>query len=83
VIGWSVAPHMRTELVADALTMAVATRGGAVDGVVFHTDRGSQGGFNRWSQHQLVGGILAVVSWLAGLGAGSCLVRGCFLVGRV
>jgi putative transposase len=42
VIGWSVAEHMRTELVADALTMAAATRGGAVDGVVFHSDRGSQ-----------------------------------------
>lgn len=42
VIGWSVASHMRTELVADALEMAVATRGGHVDGVVFHTDRGSQ-----------------------------------------
>lgn len=42
VIGWSVANHMRTELVASALEMAVATRGGAVDGVVFHTDRGSQ-----------------------------------------
>lgn len=42
VIGWSVAEHMRTELVADALNMAVATRGGDVDGVVFHSDRGSQ-----------------------------------------
>ena len=44
VIGWSVAAHMRTELVADALKMAVATRGGAgqVDGVFFHSDRGSQ-----------------------------------------
>jgi transposase InsO family protein len=42
VIGWSVAAHMRTELVADALNMAVATRGGHVDRVVFHTDRGSQ-----------------------------------------
>jgi transposase InsO family protein len=42
VIGWSVADHMRTELVADALHMAAATRGGTVDGVVFHTDRGSQ-----------------------------------------
>jgi transposase InsO family protein len=42
IIGWSVASHMRTELVADALTMAVATRGGAVNGVVFHSDRGSQ-----------------------------------------
>ncbi len=42
VIGWSVAAHMRTELVADALRMATATRGGAIDGVVFHSDRGSQ-----------------------------------------
>lgn len=42
VIGWSVAGHMRTELVTDALNMAVATRGGHADGVVFHSDRGSQ-----------------------------------------
>jgi transposase InsO family protein len=42
VIGWSVANHMRTALVVDALKMAVATRGGAVSEVVFHTDRGSQ-----------------------------------------
>lgn len=42
VIGWSVAEHMRTDLVADALRMAAATRGGRVDGVVFHSDRGSQ-----------------------------------------
>jgi transposase InsO family protein len=41
VIGWAAADHMRTELVADALTMAVATRGGDVAGVVFHSDRGS------------------------------------------
>lgn len=42
VIGWAAAEHMRTGLVADALTMAVATRGGYVSGVVFHSDRGSQ-----------------------------------------
>jgi transposase InsO family protein len=42
VIGWSAAAHMRSELVADALAMAVATRGGTVNGVVFHSDRGSQ-----------------------------------------
>ena len=42
VIGWSLAGHMRTELVADALTTAAATRGGDIDGVVFHSDRGSQ-----------------------------------------
>ena len=42
VLGWAVATHMRTELVAAALRMAIATRGGHVDGVVFHSDRGSQ-----------------------------------------
>lgn len=41
VIGWAAAHHMRVELVADALDMAVATRGGHVAGVVFHSDRGS------------------------------------------
>jgi transposase InsO family protein len=41
VIGWAAADHMRTELVADALDMAVATRGGHIAGVVFHSDRGS------------------------------------------
>ncbi|TWD17697.1 integrase-like protein [Streptomyces sp. T12] len=33
---------MRTELVVDALTMTSATRGGHVDGVIFHADRGSR-----------------------------------------
>jgi transposase InsO family protein len=42
VIGWGVADHLRTPLVAAALEMAVATRGGAVNGVVFHSDRGCQ-----------------------------------------
>jgi len=42
VIGWALADHLRAELVCDALTMAVATRGGRVDGVVFHSDRGCQ-----------------------------------------
>jgi putative transposase len=43
VIGWGVADHLRTPVVSAALEMAVATRGGgAVDGVVFHSDRGCQ-----------------------------------------
>ncbi|GAA2283476.1 hypothetical protein GCM10010430_81080 [Kitasatospora cystarginea] len=46
VLGWSMAPHMRDELVVSALEMAVAARGGKVAGVVFHSDHGSQGGFN-------------------------------------
>ncbi len=42
VLGWSMATHMRAELVIDALKMAVAARGGSVPGVIFHADRGSQ-----------------------------------------
>lgn len=41
VVGWSVADHMRTELVEEALAMAVATREPA-PGLVHHTDRGVQ-----------------------------------------
>lgn len=41
VVGWSVAAHMRTELVADALRMAAATRGG-LGGAIFHSDHGAQ-----------------------------------------
>ena len=43
-IGYSMAEHMRSELVLDALTMAVTARGGdkAVAGIISHADRGSQ-----------------------------------------
>ncbi|AKE01242.1 integrase (plasmid) [Rhodococcus erythropolis] len=42
VLGWSVADHMRTELVIAALDMAVEARGGGVAGTIMHSDRGSQ-----------------------------------------
>ena len=42
VLGWQADDHMRAELVVNALTMAVDHRGGRVDGVIFHADRGSQ-----------------------------------------
>ena len=42
VIGWAIADHLRASLVCAALRMAVATRGGSVVGVVFHSDRGCQ-----------------------------------------
>jgi transposase InsO family protein len=42
LIGYSMAGHMRTELVADALNMAATTRGGRTAGIIFHGDRGSQ-----------------------------------------
>ncbi|WP_425826346.1 DDE-type integrase/transposase/recombinase [Streptomyces fractus] len=41
VAGWSIASHMRTELVEDALKMAAATRG-ILDGAVFHGDIGTR-----------------------------------------
>jgi len=42
LLGYSMAGHMRTELVLDALTMAIAARDGVVAGVIAHADRGSQ-----------------------------------------
>jgi transposase InsO family protein len=41
VVGWAMADHMRTELVYDALTMAIDQRRPAA-GLIFHSDRGSQ-----------------------------------------
>jgi transposase InsO family protein len=41
VIGFALADHLRTELVTDALTNAVAARDPA-PGVIFHSDRGCQ-----------------------------------------
>jgi transposase InsO family protein len=41
--GWSIADHMRTSLVADALRAAAATRG-SLAGAVFHSDHGTQYG---------------------------------------
>ena len=38
--GWTIADHMRTELVEDALNAAAATRG-SLKGAVFHSDHGS------------------------------------------
>lgn len=42
IIGWSMARHMRTELVSDALRNALDTRGGHVNGVIFHSGGGRQ-----------------------------------------
>ena len=41
VVGFALADHLRTELVADALANAVAARDPA-PGVIFHSDRGCQ-----------------------------------------
>lgn len=43
--GWTIAGHMRTGLVINALVAAERTRG-SLAGSIMHTDHGSQGGFN-------------------------------------
>jgi len=42
--GWAIAEHMRTDLIIDALSAARDTRGWLA-GAIFHSDHGSQGGF--------------------------------------
>lgn len=41
VVGWAMANHMRTELVSDALSMAINQRHPGA-GLIFHSDRGCQ-----------------------------------------
>ena len=69
IVGWRCASSMPTELPLDALEMALdlrSRRGESVEGVIHHSDAGSQGGFNRWSQRLVmeVGGC--------GVRAGAC-----------
>jgi transposase InsO family protein len=43
IVGWQLAGHMRTDLVLDALKMALGSRGPGADvELVHHSDRGSQ-----------------------------------------
>jgi len=50
VIGWSMATHMRTDLICDALTMA-ATNVDLAPGAVFHSDRGTQYTSAQFAKH--------------------------------
>jgi transposase InsO family protein len=53
VVGWQIADHMRTTLIIDALEMA-RLHGHLQPNAIFHSDRGTQGGFNWSSQHPRV-----------------------------
>lgn len=59
ILGWRAAQNMRTDLVLDALEMAIWARGrqGVVDlsGLVHHSDAGSQPGFMGSMQHRFAG----------------------------
>jgi putative transposase len=62
VIGWQLASHMRTDLVLDALRMALAQREPGADfELVAHTDRGSQYTAADYTQELDDHGVLASV----------------------
>ncbi len=42
IVGWRVASHMRTDMVLDALEMARWSRGTVLEGLIAHSDAGSQ-----------------------------------------
>jgi hypothetical protein len=53
IVGWAMESYLRTELVLQALNMALGQR--RPDGVIHHSDHGSQGEFKWSSQHLHIG----------------------------
>jgi putative transposase len=64
VMGWSIADHLRTELVADAQDMARLRRKPV--GTVVHTDRGTQ--YTSWLFGHRLREAACWASWAGGLG---------------
>ena len=63
IVGWSIDSAQNTGLVVNALDMAIKNRDPAPGGVV-HADHGTQGEFNRSSQHLDDGGVDGQTSWV-------------------
>lgn len=62
IVGWQLAPHMRTDLVLDALRMALHRRGPGADvELIHHSDRGSQYTSIDYAQTLADHGVLASV----------------------
>lgn len=57
VIGWSMADHMRTSLICDALSMA-AGRTHLAPGAIFHSDRGTQYTSREYAHHLTTLGVV-------------------------
>ena len=51
IVGWQLATHLRTDLALDALEMAMWLRNDRLDGLIHHSDRGSQLRLKGCSQH--------------------------------
>ena len=69
ILGLSMASHMRAELVGDALTEAIGTRGGNVAGVVFHNDPLNPSNIRRSSSPSSA----AVTGWSSRWAAPGCV----------
>lgn len=65
IVGWQTTTHLRTDLVLDALEMAVHLRRPAAGELVHHTDRGSQYTSFRYTQRLADLGIAASVGSVA------------------
>ena len=61
IVGWAMAEHMLTSLVEDALTMALACRQ-PTDGLLHHSDRGSQYASQAYRDRLKAAGIQASMS---------------------
>jgi transposase InsO family protein len=64
ILGWRASTSRTTDLVTSALAQALATRRRAsseftAQGLIHHSDAGSQGGFNQSSQRQFSGANIA------------------------
>jgi putative transposase len=68
IVGWKADTTMKTSLVLDTLEMALWARGHhgqpVGEGLVVHSDAGSQGGLNWSSQHVDPGGVDGQASWV-------------------
>lgn len=60
VVGWALTTHLRTELALEALEMAIWARDDRLDGLVHHSDRGSQYTAIRYAD--TLAGVAAVAS---------------------
>jgi putative transposase len=68
IVGWSLTTHLRATLATEALEMAAWRRGVSLEGLIHHSDAGSQGGI-RWSSQHL---DEEVARWPTGSGRSRC-----------
>ena len=74
VVGWRVSNSLRTDLALDALEQALWARRPDTASpdrrLVHHSDAGSQGGFNWWSQHLVMKEVCGECCGASGGGSG-------------